>query len=57
VFHRPVEHAVNFPLAPAYADESLVDRGGAARPAVVENEANKRFFCLQIGASVIHSGL
>ena len=48
---------MNFPLAPAEADESLVDRGSAACPGVVENEANRRFFSLQIAASAIHSAL
>ena len=48
---------MNFPLAPAKADESLVDRGGTTRPHVVENGANGCFFCLQIAASAIHSGL
>jgi hypothetical protein len=48
---------VNFPHTPAEADESLVDRGEGACADVVENDANVRFFCLQIAAPAIHSGL
>jgi hypothetical protein len=48
---------VNFPLAPAEADASCVDRAVAARAAAVENAANRRSFALQICRVAIHSGL
>ena len=48
---------MNFPLAPAEADASYVDRGVAARAAAVENAANRRSFSLQIERAAIHNGL
>ena len=48
---------MNFPLAPAEADGSYVDRRQATRAGAVENGANRRFFSLQIRRAAIHSGL
>ena len=48
---------MNFPLAPAEPDESLVDSGAGPSPAAVENGPNARSFCLQIGVAGTHSEL
>ena len=48
---------MNFPLAPAEADASHVDRAVAAHAAAVENAANRRSLPLQIRRAAIHSGL